>query len=289
MTYHTSPYRLFDIHERGKTRHIAALPFYPDRIVHWAIVLATQDIFMKNYISQTYAAIPGRGTHKALRDVKHALRSPDCGDWCLKIDVHHYFENIDKDILMKMVERRIKDPRVLELYRRVVMEYDGPGIPIGNLTSQYLANLYLSGIDHFFKEKYHARCYFRYMDDIVILGRSSAWLRRVKTELERKLAGLKLTLNPKWQIFPVSSRGVDFVGYRIWPDFTLVRTSTKRRMIRKVRRMTAELNNGLKGDASALGCVSAYNGILSWCDGQRLYRRYIRPLVRLLEGTKCRI
>ena len=280
-TYKTSPYHNFKIHERGKTRNIASLPFYPDRVVHWAVTLTTQDIFVKSFISQTYAAIPGRGTHKALRDVKHALRDPQA-KYCAKFDVHHYFESIDKGILMEKIERRIKDPAIIELYREIVFGYHGPGIPIGNLTSQYLANLYLSDVDHYFKEEYHARWYFRYMDDIVIIGWSKTWLRRVRTILIRKLAELGLELNPEWQIFPVTSRGVDFIGYRSWPNFTLLRTATKKRMAVKMKKII--LKDGV--DIHDRSCVASYHGILSWCDGHRLHRKHIDPvLTRIMEAT----
>lgn len=279
-TYRSSPYRYFERKERGKVRSIAALPFFPDRVVHWAVTLTTEDIFVKGFIAQTYAAIPGRGTHMALRDLKDALRHSDA-KYCAKFDVRHYFESIDKDIMMEKIRRRIKDPVVLELYEEIVHGYPRSGLPIGNLTSQYLANLYLSDIDHFFKEKYHAKYYFRYMDDIVILGWSSAWLHRVRTVLERKLAEIGLKLNRKWQIFPVEDRGVDFVGYRTWPDHVLLRNGTKRRMKAKMERiMDAE-----ETDDSMRSCVASYHGILQWCDGWRLHRKYIEPAWSRMEAT----
>ena len=279
-TFESSPYHYFQIHERGKTRDIASLPFFPDRVVHWALTLATRDVFVGGFISQTYAAIPGRGTHQALRDLKRALRHPEA-KYCLKVDVHHYFESIDKDILMEKVERRIKDPAVLGLYREIVYGYPRKGIPIGNLTSQYLANLYLSDIDHYFKEQYRCRWYFRYMDDIVILGWSTAWLRRVRTVLERKLAEIGLSLNRGWQIFPTADRGVDFVGYRSWRAHTLLRTGTKRRMARKMTRIMAM---DRPPDIRQRSCAAAYHGILLWCDGTRLHRKYVDPVIARMEA-----
>jgi len=279
-TFESSPYHYFQIHERGKTRDIASLLFFPDRVVHWALTLATRDVFVGGFISQTYAAIPGRGTHQALRDLKRALRHPEA-KYCLKVDVHHYFESIDKDILMEKVERRIKDPAVLGLYREIVYGYPRKGIPIGNLTSQYLANLYLSDIDHYFKEQYRCRWYFRYMDDIVILGWSTAWLRRVRTVLERKLAEIGLSLNRGWQIFPTADRGVDFVGYRSWRTHTLLRTGTKRRMARKMTRIMA--TDG-PPDIRQRSCAAAYHGILLWCDGTRLHRKYVDPVIARMEA-----
>lgn len=283
-TYKTSQYRHFERKERGKVRKIAALPFFPDRLVHWAVTLTTKDIFVRSFISQTYAAIPGRGTHKALTDLKRALRDPKA-IYCAKFDVHHFFESIDKDIMMEKVERRIKDRTVLDLYREIIFGYDGPGLPIGNLTSQYLANLYLSDIDHFFKEECHALYYFRYMDDIVILGWSAQWLHRAKKVLERKLQEIGLHLNRRWQIFPIAERGVDFVGYRSWSDHTLLRNGTKRRMKGRMHRID---NTVGKLDASARSCVASYHGILQWCDGWRLHQRYIEPLIMRINTQEIR-
>lgn len=284
-TYRSSPYRFFDRTEGHKVRHIAALPLYPDRIVHWALVLTTQDVFLRNYHGRTYATIPGKGTHLALRQVTAAIREP-CHTYYLKMDVHHYFENIDKDILMAQVTRRIKDPCILALYREIIYGYPRPGIPIGNLTSQYLANLYLSDLDHFLAEQYHATA-FRYMDDILVLGYDKTWLRRVRTVVETRLKELGLDLNPNWRIAPVSS-GVDFVGYRIWPDYTLLRTRTKRKLVRKMKRLSRDLKNGAEPTDSIRGCVAAYHGILSWCDGHRLHRQYIDPVIAQLEAYQCR-
>lgn len=201
-TYKTSRYHNFTINDRGKVRNLSSLPFYPDRIIHWAIMQVTQPVFMKNYISQTYAAIPERGTHKALKTLKRYLRNDDA-IYCLKIDVRKYFPSIDKDILMTMLERRFKDKKVLDLFREIIYGYDGDGIPIGNYTSQHLANFYLSDIDHFMKEKYHCKYYLRYMDDIVILGWSKAWLHRARRKLEKLLNDIGLELNRNWQMFPI--------------------------------------------------------------------------------------
>ena len=282
-TYKTSPYRTFQRKERGKVRDISALPFFPDRIVHWALTLATRDVFLKTFTARTYAAIPGRGSHKALRDLKHALRSGRF-TFALKMDVHHYFASIDKDILMEKVEHRIKDPRILDLYREVIYGYPGPGIPIGNLTSQYLANLYLSDLDHILAERYHATA-FRYMDDIIVLGWDTAWLRRVRTFTVKELAKLKLDLNANWQIFRIESRGVDFVGYRSWSDHILLRTATKKRMRRKMRNIANLLKMGAEVSVSMRSCVASYSGILKWCDGWCLRRRYIDPV---MEKIGCK-
>ena len=285
--YRSSDYRQFSIIDKGKKRRISALPFYPDRVVHWALILTTRHIFMRNFIATTYAALPGKGTHSALKDVKRALRDPKAA-YVLKMDVHHCFESIDKGILYDMVERRIKDPSILGLFHEIIFGYPDKGLPIGNLTSQYLANLYLSGLDHFMKERYHCRWYFRYMDDIVILGWSKTWLHRVRKKIARILSELHMSVNGNWHVAPVSARGVDFVGYRMYPTFILLRQDTKQRMKRRTGRILAQLNSGMPYDVHMEGTISAYHGILSWCDGFRLHDRYITPISRRIQDAESK-
>lgn len=268
-TYKTSKYHNFSINDRGKVRNLSALPFYPDRIIHWAIMLVTQPIFMRNYISQTYAAIPERGTHKALRTLKRYLRNNDA-IYCLKLDIKQFFPSIDKNILMNKLERRFKDKQVLDLFKEIVYGYEGSGLPIGNYTSQHLANFYLSDLDHFMKEKYHAKYYLRYMDDIIILGWSKAWLRRAKNKIQSLLTNIDLELKGNWQIYPINVRGVDFVGYRSFKEYTLLRTRTKHRMKRKTKAIIDDFETGNKITPRQKGQYDSYSGILLWCDSHRL-------------------
>lgn len=279
-TYKTSEYRRFVVSDAGKERTISALPFYPDRIIHWAVMLPTHQIFMRNYISQTYAAIPGRGTHSALMTLKGYLRDPNA-KYCLKIDVRKFFDSIDKDKLMEMLERRIKDKHVLDLFGEIVHGYPMHGIPIGNYTSQYLANLYLSGIDHFMKESYHCKYYLRYMDDIVILGWSKQWLRRALRKIRKLMADIGLEIKGNWQIFPIADRGIDYVGYRSFPDYTLLRGRTKRKLKTCMARLCDRLCLRAP-DIHDKGQYAAYNGVLKWCDSFRLAKETVFKAYKLL-------
>lgn len=277
-TYRSSEYRSFILSERGKERTISALPFFPDRIIHWAVMQVLEPIVMRNLIPQTYASLPGRGTHQALMRTQEYVRKDDAV-YGLKMDVHHFFASINKDKMLACLERRIKDRDVLWLLSEIIYGYPGEGMPIGNYTSQYFANLYLSDIDHFFKEKWHAKYYVRYMDDIIILGWSKPWLRRTKKKMEEKLRALDLELNSKWQIFPIDDRGVNFVGYRTFRSFRLLRTATKRRLIRRYRWIRKKVWSKQELTESDIGSISSYNGITKWGDCKRLARKYISPLM----------
>ena len=267
-TWHSSDYRFFEINEYGKTRLIASLPFYPDRIVHWAIMNVTHRRFEKHLIRQTFACIPGRGTHDALRYTKRYVND-EKAQFCLKTDITKCFPSINKFYLMEKIEKIIKDARILDVFSRIIYEYPLPGVPIGNYTSQFFANLYLSGIDHAFKERFHCRFYLRYMDDIVILGWKKGWMHRIFSKLRTFSQNLCLFIKDNWQIFPIQARGLDFVGYISRRSFSLIRRKTKDRMKRKSKHLSS------MDDPHDRGVAASYHGMLIHCNAFRLHNRYI--------------
>jgi hypothetical protein len=280
--YHTSPYRMFEIHEKGKTRLVADLPFFPDRIVHWALILVLHDMLMRNLIPQTYAALPGRGAHQAATQIRKALHD-DKAQFYLQLDIAQYFPSIDKQILMEKLTKRVKDRRVLELCERIIEEYSGPGLPIGNYTSQYFANFYLSDLDHFMKERFHCKWYFRYMDDIVIIGWSKAWLRRCLRKISGTVEGWGLSVKGNWCIRP-ASEGIDFVGFRSFRTsegdvFVLLRKRTKIRMRRACVKVSRHMREGLEPSKHDRGVIASYNGCLKWCDSYHLGCKTVYPLL----------
>lgn len=272
-TFESSEYTYDTRIEGGKVRNIAKVGFYPDRIIHWCIMNVTAPIFKARFINCTFGAIEGRGTHRALKMEKRFLKDKEGTAYVLKIDVHHFFESIDKDILMSKLERIYKEKEVLNLFSKIIYGYPRTGLPIGNLTSQYLANLYLSDLDHYMKEVFHAKYYLRYMDDIVILGKNKSWLRRALNKVRKFLEKEKLELNPKYQISPVDDRGVDFVGYRAFHGFVLLRTRIKRNLYRVVNQILKILQSGGTFTERMRCQCASYNGILKWCNSYRLRRR----------------
>jgi len=290
-TYHTSEYRMFEVHEKGKTRIVADLPFFPDRIVHWALIQVLHDMIMGNLIHQTYAALPGRGAHQALGEVKRALRDPNAL-YYLKLDVRQYFPSIDKEVMYRKLERRVKDRDVLELCRTIIDEYPGPGLPIGNYTSQYFANFYLSELDHHMKEQYHCKWYFRYMDDIVIIGWSKPWLRRALRRIRDIIGPWGLEVKGNWCIRPTAD-GIDYVGYvaRRTPEgsvYVKLRKRTKVRMQRACRRIRVRLDAGEEPTDHDRGVLASYHGCLRWCNGHRLGMKTVYPLMDIVGTSRRR-
>lgn len=260
--YHTSEYTTFTIRE-PKERLIYRLPYYPDRILHHAIMLHLETVWVSVFTRNTYSCIKHRGIHKAVNDLKDALRSdPEGTRYCLKLDIRKFYPSIDHDVLKGIVRRKIKDERLLHLLDEIIDS--APGVPIGNYLSQYLANLYLAYFDHWLMEKKGVKHYFRYADDMVILAADKPSLHKLLIEIKEQLAALKLEVKDNHQVFPVDDRGIDFLGYVFRHDYTRLRKSIKQRIFRKAARIKH------KPKEEKHRAMSTYMGWLKYCNSHRL-------------------
>lgn len=202
-----------------KWREITAPPF-PDRIVHHAIVRIIEPLFERRFIHDSYACRRGKGTHAAVRRTQSFLRGA-VRTWpqpyIVKVDVKSYFASIDHDVLMERISRVIRDQATLHLLRTIFAGYGfdgGVGLPVGALTSQLAANIMLDAVDHAVKDDLGVRYCVRYMDDMVAVVEDKESAKALLNKIEGLLASMRLRINPKSGIHPVS-RGVDFCGYRI--------------------------------------------------------------------------
>lgn len=215
-TFEPGIYRTKKIYD-PKERDIMIAPFFPDRVVHHCIINVLAPHWYHIFIGNTYACIKGRGTHKCMEDVHRALITDRIGTrYCLKIDIRKFYDNVDHSVLKKIIRYSIADESLLRLLDKII-DSNGKekGLPIGNFTSQYLANLYLAYFDHWVKEELGVEHYFRYMDDIVVLGECKEWLHYVLDAFALYLgAELKVEIKPNWQIFPVDDRSIDYVGFK---------------------------------------------------------------------------
>ena len=287
-SYVSSNYRMFVTNENGKDRLVADLPLYPDRILHWAICLVAEGPLNRKLIGQTYASIPGTGHHAAMLKVYSYIRKDPRVKYALSVDVSKFFASVDKGIMKSKLREVYKDCQFLRLMDGLIDDYELPGLPIGNRTSPMLANLYLSEIDHAMKERYHCHYYVRYMDDIVILGYSTKWLHRMKRILEGMLTDIGLEIKCNWQVYPIDSRGIPFLGYRIFSDHILLKKRTKRRMQRAAKRIAERLEDpDHVMDRHDLGTVHSYEGVLKWCNGKNLRKVTFDPLYRADERNQC--
>ena len=263
--YHTSRYTFFQVHD-PKERTIARLPYYPDRIVHHAIMNILEPIFTRLYTADTYACIRGRGGHLARKKIMQVMRrDPEGTRYCLKLDIKKYYPSVDHEILKGIIRRKIKDQRLLALLDEIIDS--APGLPIGNYLSQTLANVYLAYFDHYVKEVLHIRYYFRYVDDIVVFWPDKSLLRGLFTWIRVRLAGLGLQVKENWQIYPVESRGVDFLGYVFRHTHIRLRKRIKHNIFRALRHYAHRL--GLKGK-DLRRAVGSYCGWLKYTDSKHL-------------------
>jgi retron-type reverse transcriptase len=235
-TFKTSKYNIFTIHE-PKEREIYRLPYYPDRIVHHAVMNILEPVWVSVFTADTYSCIKERGIHATAKKIKRTLKenSKDT-KYCLKIDIRKFYPSIDHDILKQIIRLKIKDKRLLALLDEIIDSV--AGVPIGNYLSQYFANLYLAYFDHWLKEEKGVKFYFRYADDIVVLHEDKRHLHGLFIEMQAYLAdNLKLQIKNNWQIFPVDSRGIDFVGYVFYHTHTRLRKNIKQRFCRRLARI----------------------------------------------------
>jgi RNA-directed DNA polymerase len=279
-TYHTSDYEVFIKKDSGKEREIYKLPYYPDRICQWAIMLQIEEIFLNTFVDFSCASIPGKGIHYALNLLNKYMMDKNDTTYCLKIDIKKFFPNIDHGILKKLLRKKFKDPNLLWLLDEIIDSIPkGKGIPIGNYTSQYFANFYLTYFDHWLKEEKHCKYAIRYMDDVVILHSSKKYLHWLRKEIEQYLRqNLRLELKGNYQVFPSRIRGIDFVGYRHFGDYVLLRKSTAKRLKRKMRKVLSKVKSGQQMSYSDWCSINSYKGWVMWCDGYNLTKKYIVPI-----------
>ncbi|WP_300453827.1 reverse transcriptase/maturase family protein [Fusobacterium sp.] len=244
--YKQGEYREFYVYV-PKVRLIKALPF-KDRVLQHAVNNIIEPLFEAQFYEHSYACRKGKGGHKASEQLKnwlHAAKVQGKELYCLKCDIRKYFDSVYLKILYGILRKKIKDKKLLWLIRQILdIHTKERGLPIGNLTSQLFANVYLNQLDIYVKEELKVKKYIRYMDDFLILSEDKKELqeilKKIITFLEEKL---KLSLNDKTRIFPVKM-GVEFVGYIHYADFIKVRKSTWKREKKNIKKVAEQYKNG---------------------------------------------
>jgi retron-type reverse transcriptase len=265
-TYRTPEYIVFMIHD-PKEREVYRLPFR-DRVVHHAIMNVLEPTWTSIFITHSYSCIKGRGIHGAMRHIKRDLLDVAGTTYCLKLDIRKFYPSVDHDVLKDVVRRKIKDARLLRLLDGIIDS--APGVPIGNYLSQFFANLYLSYFDHWIKEEKRARYYYRYADDMVILGPDKPYLHALLVEITTYLFDhLKLDVKGNYQVFPVNARGIDFLGYVFRHTHVRLRKSIKVRLCRKAARLN---KRNLPAKAYKMALAS-HMGWARHCDSRNLIKK----------------
>lgn len=258
--FKTSEYKTFTIFE-PKERLIYKLPYYPDRIVHHAIMNVLEPILVKSFTADTYSCIKKRGIHLAAKKVKNILKNdPLATKYCLKIDIKKFYPSVNNEILKQLLRKKFKDDGLLNLLDEIIDSTEG--LPIGNYLSQYLANFYLTYFDHWIKEDLKIKYYFRYSDDMIFFSDNKDDLHCLLNKIIVYLYNnLKLEIKENYQIFPVESRGIDFVGYVFFHTHAKVRKRIKRNLIKMLKNRP--------NDES----IASYKGWLKHCDSKHLMKK----------------
>lgn len=265
-TFVNSRYHIFTKRATNKERVIHKLPLYPDRVIHHAIVQVLMPVWLKILIRDTYSTIPGRGIHDGVKRMKTALKDDLNTVYALKFDIRKYYQSINHDVLLSILRRKIKDEKLMRLLEIIIRS--APGIPIGNYISQWFGNMYLAYFDHYCKEQLNTRYYFRYCDDVVILGRTKDELHARFIKIRQYLHDyLMLEIKDNYQVFPVNKRGIDFLGYKFYHTHVLVRKRIVKNFIQK-RRQTKVSRQKLQGQ------LASYNGWFKYANTYRLLNKY---------------
>lgn len=237
--YFPKPLKHFILRD-PKTRKISKSHFR-DRIVHHALCSIIEPIFDKTFIHDSCANRKGKGTSLALKRFEEFQRKVTHNfskeAYCLRADVKHYFRKIDREILLQIIRRQISCRKTINLIKKILDNFEkGKGMPLGNLTSQFFANVYLNELDQFVKHKLKVKYYIRYVDDFVLLHSSKEQLESWKKEIEIFLKeNLELELHPDKSKIISLSRGIDFVGFKIFYNFKIVKKRNRKNFIKRLK------------------------------------------------------
>jgi len=283
--YKPSPYFVAIIidNSSSKQREIYKPKFYPDQVIHWAIMQVIQPVLFKGMYHYTCGSIPGRGGNHGYKAVKKWLRKdPQHTKYCLQIDVSKFYPSIDQNLLKGMLRQKIKDERCLGLLD-VIVGSTPAGLPIGNYTSQWFANFYLDGLDHYIKEQLKVKYYIRYMDDGVMFGNSKKKLHKARKAIEKYLQSIGLRMKGNWQVFKTDSRPLDFLGFRFYRTHITMRRRNALRIRRRVKKAAKKPQMNFK-DAAA---ILSYLGWIYHSNSYQYMVKYILPFIKInkLKGV----
>ncbi len=283
-TYKTAPYRTKYIYE-PKKRLIYILPFYPDRIVHHAIMNVLEPIWDNLMYYHSYACRKGKGQHRGSRVCAEYVRKYK---YCLQCDVSKFYPSINHAILKKIIRKKIKDERLLVLLDKIIDSVEGEkNVPIGNYLSQWFGNIYLNELDTRAKDVYKSKAYVRFCDDFLFFSSSKDELNAIKRDLSTWLGDtLGLTLS-ECSLFP-TSQGVDFLGYRHFPNKILLRKSTAKRDKKKVIELWDEVNNNDNIDYDkALSIIQSMRGWMKHAQSHNLNKAMkLDELLEVVENGR---
>ncbi len=271
-TYEHAPYESFYIQD-PKLRHIHKASVR-DRVLHQVVSRVLYPIFDKSFIFDSYSCRVNKGTHRAVSRLEKFARKLSKNNqrpiFALKCDVRKFFDSVDQEILLNLIRRRIRDDKAIWLIRKIVHSFPR-GLPLGNVTSQLFANIYLNELDQWMKRVCCVKYYIRYCDDFVILGNEREKLENMIPKINMFLSdALKLTLHEKKIIVRKFSQGLDFLGYVIFPHHRLVRTKTRKRIFKKFSAKILAYRKEKIGENTLHQSLQSYLGVMQHANAHTL-------------------
>lgn len=283
-TYKHGSYKSFRVRD-PKLRHIHKA-LVKDRVLHQAVFRVLYQIFDKSFVFDSYSCRRGKGTHAAVKRLEEFSRKLSYNHkhnfHVLKCDIRKFFDSVNKDVLTELIQKRIMDSSARWFIQEILGSFsktDKTGLPLGNVTSQLFANIYMNEFDQFVKRKLGVKYYLRYSDDFIILSRDKNelldFIPLIREFLRRKLI---LCLHEDKIILRKYSQGIDFLGYVVLPYHRVLRTKTKRRIFKKVKARKRELEAGAISERSFNQSLQSYFGVLKHCCGEKVKKEILRRI-----------
>lgn len=282
-TYIPSPYIIRTIEDGAnkKTRTIHKPRFYPDQIIHWALMLQLTPVIMRGMYQYNCGSIPSRGTAYGQKSLRKWLDTDAKNTkYCLKMDITKFYPSVDAGVLKGMFRRKLKDKDALWLIDVIIDSSEG--LPIGNFTSQWFSNFFLEGLDHYIKQVLGIKYYVRYVDDLVLLGPNKKKLHAARKDVEQYLGAIKLRLKGNWQVFKVNARAIDFLGFRFFRAKTILRKRNALRIRRRCKKIAKKRFVTFR-DACA---IVSYWGWIKRSNSYNFYNKRVKPIVSLNIARK---
>lgn len=261
----------------GKIREITVLPFFPDQIIHHALMRVLQPVLQRGMYYYCCANVKGRGERHIRVNLSSALRhDAKHTKHCLKMDVKKYYPSINVSLLKTRLKRVIKDKDTLWLLETII-DIQDKGLPLGTYTSQWLANFFLQDLDHYIKEKLRASYYYRYADDLVVLGSNKRKLKKLKEAIIEFLEHQDLKIKDNWRIFKVDDKNdIDFVGYR----FFRKKISIRKRIFKNIRhtliRMRWKIDHCKRVTCHEIRRLASYYGYIKNSNSMYINNNYMK-------------
>lgn len=285
--YHNAQHKVLTINDgiKRKKRKII-VPTIEELVVQHCCVIALKPMFMKGMYEHSYASIQERGVHKAKRVIEKWIKGDkkNC-KYVLKMDIKHYFDSVPHSILKRKIREKIRDKQMVDILLKI-LDVNNKGLPLGFYTSQWFANWYLQGLDHYIKEELKAVHYIRYMDDMVIFSSNKKKLAEMRKEIDNYLKDqLGLRLKENWQIYRFhyvkngvdKGRDLDFLGFRFYRN----KTTLRRSIMLKATRKAKKINTKEKATIYDIRQMLSYNGWLKYTDTYNMYLARIKPYVNI--------